>query len=375
MMPQSPLRRLSRGPRIEVLDAPAPPAPSVAPSAEAAPAPMGAGSSPPSSREPRTDATSAPMAATAWPASLRGPRVEASTAAVAPAPARDEGGASFRGPRIVVVDSTAPRLDPAMPEASLDERPPRLGAIGQAVAGVAVLALGLSALTAANFVADQFARSAWLGWATLGVTGAGFGLIGAGVWRELRGVLALRGVDRVRADLASGDGGRIRSAALEWAGEVPQAAGVMPGLRAANDPDAMLALLRAGPSEALRAEADALGRAAAVQMVAGVAAMPSPALDVALIAWRGVRLVRQVAALYGVRPGVVGTVSLLRRTLTSATLVGAAEVATNAAARAVLSNPLLAHALGEVAGAGVAARRMLVLARATASACDPVPPP
>ena len=113
---------------------------------------------------------------------------------------------------------------------------------------------------------------------------------------------------------------------------------------------------------------------APVRMVAGIAAMPSPALDVALIAWRGVRLVRQVSALYGVRPGVAGTVSLLRRTALSASLVGAAEVATNAAARAVLSNPLLAHALGEVAGAGVAARRMLVLARATAAACDPVPP-
>jgi hypothetical protein len=29
--------------------------------------------------------------------------------------------------------------------------------------------------------------------------------------------------------------------------------------------------------------------------------------------------------------------------------------------------------LGEAAGAGVAARRMLVLARAAASACDPLP--
>lgn len=375
-MTPPPARRLARGPRIEVVDAPAPSAPSPAPPVEAAPPLVAAAVPPAPSREPRVEAVTAPMAASTRPASPRGPRVDvASGAAVtASVPARDEAGASFRGPRIVVVDSTAPRLDPAMPEAPLDVRPPRLGAIGQALAGVAVLAVGLSVLSVGNFVADQFARSSVLGWATLGIAGAGFGLLGAGVWRELRGVLGLRGVDRLRADLASGDGGRIRSAALDWAGEVPQAAGVMPGLRAANDPDAMLALLRAGPCEALRTEADALGRTAAVQMVAGIAAMPSPALDVALMTWRGVRLVRQVAALYGVRPGVVGTVSLLRRTLTSATLVGAAEVATNAAARAVLSNPLLAHALGEVAGAGVAARRMLVLARATAAACDPVPP-
>ena len=40
----------------------------------------------------------------------------------------------------------------------------------------------------------------------------------------------------------------------------------------------------------------------------------------------------------------------------------------------MLSNPLLGHALGEMAGAGIAARRMMVLARASAAACDPVPP-
>jgi putative membrane protein len=40
----------------------------------------------------------------------------------------------------------------------------------------------------------------------------------------------------------------------------------------------------------------------------------------------------------------------------------------------VLSNPLLAHVFGDMAGAGVAARRMILLARASAAACSPVPP-
>ena len=100
--------------------------------------------------------------------------------------------------------------------------------------------------------------------------------------------------------------------------------------------------------------------------------MPSPSLDVLLMAWRGVRLVRQVAQLYGVRPGTLGTLALLRRTMGAATTVGALEFAGNAAAHAVLSNPLLAHLAGEVAGAGIAARRMVVLARAAAAACDPL---
>lgn len=275
-----------------------------------------------------------------------------------------------------------PRIErEALPAARLEADPvepsvpaPRTGTAALVLGGIATLLGGVTGLAVANFVADQFARAEWLGWLTLLLAASGFGLIGAGVWRELRGLLALGAVDRVRADLASGDPARIQDAARRWTAGLPEAQPVAEGIRSANDPDAVLALLRAGPAEALRARADALGRQAAVQMVAGIAAMPSPALDVALITWRSVRLVRQVAALYGVRPGLLGTMSLLRRTASSAMLVGAAELATNAAARAVLSNPLLGHALGEMAGAGVAARRMTVLARASAAACDPVPP-
>ena len=268
-------------------------------------------------------------------------------------------------------EQPAPRLEFAPQPIVLDPAP-RMATPVLALAGVSVLAVGFSALGATNFVVDQFARSAALGWVTLAVAVAGFGLMGAGLWRELRALFALGHVDRLRDDLRSGEAGRIADAARRWAAETEPA--LLPALRQINDPDAALALLRSGPGQKLREAADALGRTASVQVVAGIAAMPSPALDVALVAWRGVRLVRQVAALYGLRPGLLGTLSLLRRTALSATFVGAVELAGNTAAHALLSNPLLAHALGDMAGAGVAARRMTVLARATAAACDPVPP-
>ncbi len=156
---------------------------------------------------------------------------------------------------------------------------------------------------------------------------------------------------------------------------LPEAERLLPAIDAANDPDAILALLRAGPVTDLQVKAEALGRSAAVQMVAGVAATPAPALAVLLVAWRGVRLVRQVAALHGMRPGLLGTLGLLRRSVLAAGLVAGSEVAINAAAHALLSSPLLQHvALGEMAGAGVAARRMILLARSTAAACSPLPP-
>lgn len=277
-------------------------------------------------------------------------------------------------PRIELEEEPAARLEPSAPALPIEADPVPYGTAVLGLAGVAVLALGLAGLSVGNFVADQFARSAWLGWVTLGVAGVGFGLIGAGLWRELRALIALRRVDDLRVALGSGDAAQVMEAARSWCRVVPGGGAIGPALRAVNDPDAALALLRAGPSQDLRHQADQLGRTAAVQAVAGVAAIPSPALDVLFVAWRGVRLVRQVATLYGVRPGLLGTLGLLRRTAVAATMVGAASIAGNTAARAVLSHPLLAHALGEAAAAGIAARRLLVLARATAIACDPVPP-
>ncbi len=299
-----------------------------------------------------------------------GPAAPAGDIEPTQAPAEPPARAMMPAPRIELETVPATRLQAEPPaEILADPAPPRRAPL--VLAGAVTLAAGVGGLSLLNFVADQFARAAWLGWTTLAVSGVGAGLVGAGVWREIRALRALRHVDGLRADLASHEPQRIMSAAMDWAASVPGG----PALRAVNDPDAALALLRAGPGQALRAEADRLGRSAAVQMVAGIAAMPSPALDVAMVAWRGVRLVRQVAQLYGVRPGTLGTLALLRRTAGAATMVGAAEFAGNAAAHAVLSHPLLAHLAGEMAGAGVAARRMVVLARAAAAACDPLEAP
>jgi putative membrane protein len=274
-------------------------------------------------------------------------------------------------PRFELEDGPVPRLEPAPPPVG-DEPRGGVGSVVLALAGATVLVLGLALLSAGNFVADEFARTPVLGWASLAVAGAGFGLVGAGVWREIAGLLALRGVDRIRDGLESGEPRRIAAAARAWLAELPDGAALLPAVRALNDPDAVLALLRTRVAAELQQRADALGRGAAMQVFAVTAAMPSPALDALVVGWRGVRLVRQVAELHGLRPGLFGTLALLRRTALSAAGVAAADVAINSATRAVLSNPLLQHLAGDVAGAGVAARRMVVLARAATAACSPM---
>ena len=105
-----------------------------------------------------------------------------------------------------------------------------------------------------------------------------------------------------------------------------------------------------------------------------MAAAPAPALVVLLVSWRGLRLIRQTAALYGLRPGLFGTLGLLRRTAVAAGATAVTEAAVNTATHAVLSTPILTHLAGEMAGGAVAARRMVVLGRAACVACSPVPP-
>jgi putative membrane protein len=305
---------------------------------------------------PRIETEAAP------PSAARvGPRIEPDAL---PVPARV-------GPRIEAEDLPAPRLE-ALPD--LPDPTPRggWGMPALVLGGTSVLVVGLSGLEIGNFVTDEFARSAPLGFGALAVAGAGAGMIASGFWREASALAALRGVDRLRADLLGGNAQRRVRAARTWVKTLPEAAVLLPAIDAINDPDAVLALLRAGPAVALRSRAEALGRTAAVQAVAGIAAMPSPGLAALYVAWRGLRLVRQVAALHGLRPGLLGTISLLRRTALSAGAVAGAEMAANAAAHAVLSNTVLQHVAGEMAGAGVAARRMIVLARAADAACSPL---
>jgi len=276
-------------------------------------------------------------------------------------------------PRIEAEDLPAARLE-ALPDLP-DPAPRRIWSMPALVGtGAAVLVIGLSGLETVNFVADEFIRGAALGWASLGVAVAGFGLVFSGFWREARALGALQAVDRLRADLAGTDAKRRVRAARQWVRDLPEGPALLPAIDAINDPDAVLALLRSGPALALRARADALGRTAAIQTVAGIAAMPSPGLTAVFVVWRGLRLIRQVAALHGLRPGLFGTLALVRRTALAAGAVAGAEMAANAAAHAVLSSPVLQHLAGEMAGAGVAARRMVVLARAAEVACSPVPP-
>lgn len=280
-------------------------------------------------------------------------------------------------PRIIREDGAGParRLDlgwdkavaPAAPlKGSGWSTPALLGT------GLAVLMLGFALVSAGGFVAAQFDRAAWLGWLTLAIAVSGFGLIGAALVREWRGLMALATVDRARAAAARGDDAALRAELDAWQARLPPGR-ARPGDLAGLPRDSMAALVEARTLAPIGQEAAALGRAAAMQAFAVTAISPSPALDAAIFGWRGVRLVRQVAMLHGMRPGAAGTIALLRRVAADAAMVAATDVAVDAAVRGLLSSKLAEHVAGEAAAAAVAARRMILLARATDEACRILP--
>jgi len=272
-------------------------------------------------------------------------------------------------PRIEVLDPTAGRLDaPLILPPAEPARP--IGTNALANIGHAILLTGFGAHAIANIITDQFARGPALGWITLAVAVLGTTLLAAAITRELRALLRLAAVDHLRTRLANR--ATTREAALDWLATLPDTEALAATLRTLNDPDAIRALLRDGPAADLRTRAETLGQQAALGTFALTAAMPSPTLDAAVVAWRGIRLIRDIAALHNMRPGLFATVALLRRTLNAASLTAITNVAVDTAMRMIISHPTLARLAGDAAGASVAARRMIVLSRAAAAACSPV---
>ncbi len=172
-------------------------------------------------------------------------------------------------PFLLLEPEAAPRLE-EVPALLLPAEPVRW-LRSPTLVGVAILGIGIPVVWALWLVSSLFDHGDALGWAGLIVLVCGIGLIGVGVWRELRGLAALRRVDQLRVEFASGEAERVQRAARRWLHGLPQHFGVLPALAAADTPETVLALLRSGPAQELQAATE-VSRTAALQSVAIVAA-------------------------------------------------------------------------------------------------------
>lgn len=242
------------------------------------------------------------------------------------------------------------------------------------VAALALIALIVivALLELGNFAVSQFARADWLGWLTVALVGPLVVALGWSAVREFRGYNSLRVVDRIRVGLSSDDIDVARKHAHDWLHAIGASAETIKGIDTAPDAEKLRALLRAGPLANLDQKSMQAGRAAAMQILAATAVSPWPGLDGALVIWRGLRLIRRVAELYGLRPGALGTLRLWRRLAADASSVVAADVAVTAMTEALLNSPVGGALAGQATGSAIAARRMLRLAVAIARSCHPI---
>jgi putative membrane protein len=256
---------------------------------------------------------------------------------------------------------------------------PGLGTIAWIALGSGILVVGGSLLSLIGFVADQMARSPVLGWASLGVVLAGAGAVLWGIGREVAAYRRLARVDSLRAKLRppAVPAETARADCTAWLRTVahrledPDSVRLaLNGCATTEEVRAMLAHRAVGP---LRDQAAVLGTRAASQGAAMVAIIPSPALEGLAAGLRSLKLIREVASLYGLRPGFSVTLGLVRRSAaTAASVYGVNEMAAAAAAHFLADAPVLRSIASAAPGAGITARRIYMLAQTVAEACSPL---
>jgi len=222
---------------------------------------------------------------------------------------------------------------------------------------VSLLASLALALALDSLVRAAFERADWLGWAALALVGLAALAALAVLLREMLGLMRLRRVLRLRKlaqrlveapDEAGVAALRARleelyarRADMRWALERLRAHEA-----AVLSPVERLRLLEVELMAPLDVQARRILLRAARDVAALTAIVPSPALDVLIVGLRNVRMVRQLAALYGGRPGLLGGWKLLRMVLAHLALTGALA----------LSDAFLPHVLGKGLAGRLSAR-------------------
>jgi putative membrane protein len=284
------------------------------------------------------------------------------------------------GPILLEAEPDAPTmLQATWQPQNLLVPPAPVGTVPWIALGTIVVIVSLVLLSGLAFVFDMAKRSAVLGVVSGLSLGLGFGLIGYGICREWLSYRQLKTVDHTRAALS----GRtmsietLRAAALGWLEQVhaslPEAEAAATAIRSAATPIEIQAILRNRVADPLREAAKTIGRRAAVQSASLIAISPHASWDGLIAGVRAVLIIRAVARLFGLRPGMAMTIALFRKVAWTAAGTAGIELASQGLADQVLgAMPIVKHIAASVPGSGVAALRLYRLATITAEACCPV---
>ncbi|MFL1461111.1 YcjF family protein [Roseococcus sp. DSY-14] len=246
-----------------------------------------------------------------------------------------------------------------------------------ALAGLALLA-GAVVLDSLLALAAERPLLAALGWAGLALLLLALLATGWREWAALRALESVAALHRIAPGAPPEDALRRLSALGERLADrgIAPAAAVRSWAAAAREAPTAVALEASfGRAVLAGADARALAAVARASREAGVAVMvsPSPAGDLALFTWRALRMLREVALAYGLRPGRAAELRLLRRALAEGALMAGADLATDAVASA--GGQWASLAAGRAGEALLGAQRMGRLGLLVIAACRPVPHP
>lgn len=176
-----------------------------------------------------------------------------------------------------------------------------------------------------GLISDMFARSAWLGGLTLALTVVTVGALLAFIVREIISLSRLRSVERLREDITqlSVQNVRTNAAAKLLVNKVSRLVAHRPetaqGRQALKDMEDeiidgadYLALAERELMQKLDDAAQNLIIKSAKRVSVVTALSPRALLDVVYVLYEMIRLSRQIAQIYGARPGIAGTCALLK---------------------------------------------------------------
>jgi putative membrane protein len=172
--------------------------------------------------------------------------------------------------------------------------------------------------------------------ATLILLAAG-GLIGL-VVGELRSLGRIVRIDGLRERAGRHEPGAAEAVATLYrrrADMAPALAAFDRHLSDALSPEEALSLAERTLLQPLDRRAYRLVLTAARDTAVATALSPAALLDALVVAWRNLRLVRELATLYGARPGWLGSMRLLRRMLANLAVAGLADSGSDLAVDAI----------------------------------------
>jgi uncharacterized membrane protein YcjF (UPF0283 family) len=253
-----------------------------------------------------------------------------------------------------------------------------IGSAGYAALGVFVLFLTWLVVSTLSLVTAQFDRSPAFGGVVLAAVLGGLGLLCYAAFRELRGLRALRQVDRLRLLLAgAGDVETARAQSRLWltrvAPHLADPAAADRALETATSMTELRSILRNRVVTPLLDRARRIGRNAGIQAASAVALTPHASWDGLVVGFRGLAAIREVAELFGLRPGPAVCWVLLRHISRAALETMASDLLAQKITDQFLSaTPGIRHIAAAVPEMGIAAARLYRLAVITGKECSPV---